>query len=453
VRRIALITTSLALIASACAENGADPGATTPTDASTSISVSPPTSAPDESTVSTTSEAPSPSTTDAADTTGAASTTSTSAPTTQATTTTTTSTTVPPTTEAPIPLDETELVLTEVASGFRQPVFVDAPAGDDRLWVVDQVGVVYLVADGAASVFVDLTDRVTFGGERGLLGLAFHPGFDTNGRFFVHYSGAGGATVVEEHRVGTDPNAAEPDSDQLIFTTPQPASNHNGGMIAFGPDGYLYIALGDGGGADDRYGNGQNRDTPLGAILRIDVDGGDPYAVPAENPFADGGGVPEIWAFGLRNPWRFSFDGDAVWIADVGQRLWEEIDRVDHRDRGLNFGWPIMEGFNCFQQATCSEAGLTLPILEYPHADGACSITGGYVYRGSSIPQLEGAYFYGDFCTGVVSSFFVDGEGVFAQRVWEELRTPGLTSFGTDGAGELYLTSTSGAVYRVEQRT
>jgi len=447
-RRITITIAAAALAVSACA---GDDGATdTPSDPSISVAT---TAASPTTTTST-----APPATEAGTVASPGDTTTTAPPAGVGDDTTPTpETTAPPPadTTAPdvaIPLEDTELALIPVASGFLQPVFLDAPAGDARLFIVDQPGTIHVLSEGGSSVFLDLTERVAFRGEQGLLGMAFHPEFGDNGRFFVHYTGLDGATRLEEYRVSGDPDAADPASGRLVFGFPQPASNHNGGMIAFGPDGHLYVALGDGGGAGDRYGNGQDRETPLGAILRLDVDSAEPYAIPPENPYADGGGAPEIWAIGLRNPWRFSFDGDAMWIGDVGQDAWEEIDRVDHRDRGLNLGWPIMEGSRCFAADDCDTGGLTLPIHEYPHGDGSCSVTGGYVYRGSAVPQLQGAYFFGDYCTGRISSFFVDPEGVYAERQWPGLTTPGLTSFGTDGFGELYVIASAGEVYRVGRR-
>jgi glucose/arabinose dehydrogenase len=343
------------------------------------------------------------------------------------------------------------LRLTEVASGFGQPVFVDAPAGDDRLFIVDQPGAIELVSAGERlGTFLDVRDRVSFGGEQGLLGLAFHPGYPADPRFYVHYTALDGAGIIAEYRVSDDPTRADPASERVLLRVPQPAANHNGGMLAFGPDGHLYIALGDGGGANDRFGHGQNRETVLGAILRVDVDG-DPYAIPAANPFADGGGAPEIWAFGLRNPWRFSFDGDLAYIADVGQNAWEEINVVDHRTAGPNFGWPVLEASTCFAAAGCEREGFESPVFEYPHRDGACSVTGGYVYRGATIPELAGAYFFGDFCSGAVTAFRLGGTEISELRDWPDLTAPGLTSFGTDGAGELYLTTTAGSVFRIDR--
>jgi glucose/arabinose dehydrogenase len=237
----------------------------------------------------------------------------------------------------------------------------------------------------------------------------------------------------------------------VLLEIDQPAGNHNGGMVAFGPDGYLWISTGDGGGANDQFDQGQRPDTLLGTMLRIDVDG-DPYAVPTANPFADGGeGAAEVWAYGLRNPWRFSFDGDRLYIADVGQNEIEEVDVVEVEQReALNFGWPIMEGTNCFRSSSCSSDGLVLPVVEYPHGEG-CSVTGGYVYRGTAIPELVGHYFYGDYCSGWVRSFLVADDGsVGEEREWLPRGTlAGLTSFGVDATGELYAMTTNGTIWRI----
>jgi glucose/arabinose dehydrogenase len=374
-------------------------------------------------------------------------------------------TAAPPPTEAPatteamtttttepassIPLDQVEFSLTPVIDGLRRPVFVTAPAGDLRLFVLEQPGRVLVVGPDGIGVFLDLTGRVRLGSEQGLLGLAFHPGYASNGRFFAHYTGASGETRVEEFGVSGDPNVADPEAVRVVFTTPQPNTNHNGGMIAFGPDGHLYVALGDGGGANDQYRNGQDTGTPLGAILRLDVDGGDPYAIPEGNPFATGGGAPEIWAWGLRNPWRFAFDGDSMWIGDVGQGAWEEIDVVDHRHPGPNFGWPVLEGTHCFTAADCSAEGTILPVHEYPHEGGACSITGGVVYRGGAVPDLDGAYLFADYCSGEIGAIRVaDGALVEVHEFAATAPTP--TSFGTDGLGEAYVVSAAGTVYRID---
>ena len=345
------------------------------------------------------------------------------------------------------------LQLQQVAGGLTQPLFVDAPAGDQRLFVVEQPGRIRIVSGGnlLGEAFLDITDLVGSGGERGLLGLAFHPQYPANGRFFIHYTDGAGDTRIAEYRVSSNPDRADRAGGRVILTVDQPASNHNGGMLAFGPDGYLYVALGDGGGGADQFGNSQNPETLLGSMLRIDVDSGGSYSVPSGNPFVLGGGAPEVWAIGLRNPWRFSFDGQRLYVADVGQGQWEEINVLTTASGGANLGWSIMEGSHCFNPSSgCNRAGLVLPVFEYGHAEG-CSITGGYVYRGSAIPELDGHYFYGDFCSGWVRSFRYTGDGVADPWDWStDLGTVGsLTSFGTDGFGELYVVSGQGDVFRI----
>ncbi len=342
-----------------------------------------------------------------------------------------------------------------VADGFVAPVFVTAPAGDGRLFVVDQPGKIWIVQDGVRldQPFLDVSDIIAYGGERGLLGLAFHPNYADNGRFFVDYTNSEGNTRVVEYRVSSDPNRADPESAKVILGFDQPASNHNGGWLGFGPDGYLYISTGDGGGANNQYGNGQNPNSLLAKILRLDIDHGDPYAIPPENPWANGGGVPEAFVWGLRNPWRVSFDGDNLYIGDVGQGRWEEVDVITTADAGANFGWSIMEGMHCFEADNCDETGLTLPVHEYSHGVG-CSITGGYVYRGAAIPALDGAYFFADYCIGFVSSFRVVDGAMTDYHPWAaEIGNVGqVLSFGEDAAGELYITSANGRVYKIVPR-
>lgn len=348
-------------------------------------------------------------------------------------------TTVPPSTV----LGSFAPVLTPVAAGFAQPVFLDAPVGDDRLFIVDQTGVVFVIDGGDPMTFLDITDRVRMAGEQGLLGLAFDPA-DVD-RFFLHYTDAAGSSVVEGF---TGAANGSPISSGVVLTVEQPASNHNGGMLAFGPDGYLWIALGDGGRANDAFNNGQRPDTLLGTLLRIDVRA-DPYVIPASNPFADGVlGDPEVYFFGLRNPWRFSFDGTDVWIGDVGQGELEEVDRLPVTDAGANLGWPIFEGTDCFR-SPCAADGLVVPVTEYRHSDG-CSITGGYVYRGEALPEFVGQYFFGDFCTGFIRTFDPATGDV---TDWsEQLGTVSeLTSFGTDGHGNLYVLSGQGTIYRIDR--
>ena len=336
---------------------------------------------------------------------------------------------------------------------FDDPVFIThAGDGSDRLFIVEQRGVIVAVSEstpGEAATFLDISDRVNRGGsEEGLLGLAFDPAFAENGRFFVYYSAAGPRRSVLSRfeRLG---DGANPDSELVILEVEQPFRNHNGGMIAFGPDGHLYVALGDGGSADDPQGNGQDPSTLLGSVLRIDVRNASeaqPYVAPPDNPFAsDGRGRPEVWAYGMRNPWRFSFDRETgeLWAGDVGQGEFEEIDIVR---AGANYGWNTMEGAHCFERSVCDQSGLTLPVAEYSHAQG-CSVTGGYVYRGSAVPSLAGWYVYGDFCSGRIWAVPADGqqglEGV-------EIADSGfsVSSFGEDANGELYVIDYGGSVYR-----
>ncbi|MDH3260212.1 MAG: PQQ-dependent sugar dehydrogenase [Acidimicrobiia bacterium] len=367
---------------------------------------------------------------------------------------TTTEAVTPTTTVSPL----TGLAYEKVAGGLAFPVFVDTPAGDDRLFVVTKDGQIHIIKDGKTLVepFLDISEQTNNDGEQGLLGLAFHPDYAANGLFYVHYSDRHGDTKIFEYRVSSNPDLADPETARLILVTTQPAGNHNGGMIAFGPDGYFYIGLGDGGGANDRYGNGQRPDTVLGALLRLDVDAGRPdggvaYAIPPDNPFVNGGGAAEVWAYGLRNPWRFSFDGDLLYIGDVGQALWEEIDVAAVSTGGLNYGWPIMEGSHCFTPGSgCDTGGLYLPATEYSHGEG-CSVTGGYVYRGSAIPELTGRYLYSDYCGGWLRSFvYEDGAATDAKDHTEQVGAlVNVTSFGTDAWGEIYVTTAGGDVWKV----
>ena len=355
------------------------------------------------------------------------------------------------------PIDATPtLALQLTASGFSSPTFADAPAGDSRLFVTELGGVIRVISGGSVLPlpFLDISGRVLGAGEQGLFGMAFHPNYSTNGRFYVNYIDNSGDTQVSEFTVSGNPDIADVNSERFVLSISQPASNHNGGMLAFGPDGYLYIASGDGGGQNDPNQNGQNTSTLLGTILRIDVDGATPYAVPADNPFVGGGGAAEIWHFGLRNPWRFSFDftDGLLLIGDVGQNAWEEVDVVDASTGGLNFGWDILEASACHEPPTgCSSAGTTLPALEYPLSGGNCSVIGGYVYRGSAIPSLNGHYFYGDVCAGWIRSFVYQGGAVTSPVDWTgDLGSVGaIFSFGTDGAGELYVVSGTGSIYKI----
>ena len=363
----------------------------------------------------------------------------------------------------PADLASLRLRLLPVADGLRGPLFVThAGDGSGRLFVVEQPGVIRVIADGnlVETPFLDIRDRAgSNASEQGLLGLAFAPDYPGSGQFFVNYTDRSGRTVVARFSVTDEPNVADPGTEFRVLIIDQPAANHNGGMLAFGPDGYLWIGAGDGGAANDRFGNGQNPDTLLGKMLRLDVttNRSVPYLIPGDNPWvsADWDGRDmrdEVWAVGLRNPWRYSFDratGD-LWIADVGQNRYEEVHYVPAGSvGGLNFGWPIMEGTHCFPQtADCQRTGLEIPVAEYAHGTGDCSITGGYVYRGAQFPALAGVYLYGDYCSGKIWGLARAGDG---WRSAELLPTGiNISSFGEDQAGELYITDLRrGGVYRV----
>ena len=355
------------------------------------------------------------------------------------------------------------LVVAPIASGLIGPVGVtNAGDGSNRLFVSQQAGQIRVIdLDGRLrpEPFVDLSGRIKAGGEQGLLGLAFHPNFAATGRLFVDYTRAGdGATVISELTASADRGSANPASEKVLLIISQPYANHNGGQLAFGPDGFLYIGMGDGGSGGDPQGNGQSRQTLLGKILRIDVDGspapGKAYAIPNGNPYAaggisPGGGLPEIWAYGLRNPWRFSFDrgtGD-LYIGDVGQNAWEEIDLQPAGSRGgLNYGWNAWEGSHCYSGA-CSVVTAVAPIAEYGHALG-CSVTGGYVYRGARQPALQGIYLFGDYCSGTIFSVPAGGGTLTPKSV----SSTGLniSSFGEGEDGEIYLVDLrAGGLYRV----
>jgi glucose/arabinose dehydrogenase len=358
------------------------------------------------------------------------------------------------------PGDPPSIAFETVADGLDDLTFLThAGDGSGLIYVVEQRGAIRVgTTDGQfrEQPFLDISDRVSFGGERGLLGLAFDPDFAQSRRFFVNYSATDGANVIAEFRAGAaagDP--ADPASERVVLRIEQPFGNHNGGMLAFGPDGMLYISSGDGGGAGDPLEAGQDRTTLLGKLLRIDIDA-DPYAIPADNPFADGadGAQPEIWAYGLRNPWRISFDRQtgALFIADVGQDRWEEVNVQSAGQGGQNYGWNIMEGPECFRQADCEMAGLTMPVAWYPTGND-CAITGGYVYRGSAVGDLDGFYLFSDYCSGTVWALDV----VHALHATDlpapvhEMGGSGIrvTSFGEDEAGELYVVGAAGEVLRI----
>jgi len=351
---------------------------------------------------------------------------------------------------APLPA---ALAVTPVVTGLASPVFLAAPANDPRLFILEQAGRIRIVENGAlvATPFLDIVSQVVSGGERGLLGLAFHPRYATNGFFYVNFTGLDGHTRVMRYTVSANRNVANAGSGKLIIQVNQPYANHNGGMIAFGPDGMLFIGMGDGGSGGDPQNHAQTRSDLLGDMLRLNVDVGDPYTPAAGNPFLGSlPTLPEIWAYGLRNPWRFSFDRVAgnLYIADVGQGSREEVNVVPATQAGLNYGWRIMEGSQCFNAISCTQTGLTLPVIDYTHADG-CSITGGYVYRGSAIPGIVGHYFYSDYCSGWLRSFRFAAGAATEQHDWG-LSLGSVLSFGEDSAGELYiLTANGGQVLRI----
>lgn len=351
------------------------------------------------------------------------------------------------------PAGETAIRLEAVATGLQSPVHVTAPAGDARLFIVEQPGRIRIVENGqlVSTPFLDLSTRVSSGGERGLLSVAFHPRYAQNGFLYVNYTDRNGDTRIERYHVSADRNRADPASASLVIGIAQPASNHNGGLVAFGPDGLLYVGMGDGGGAGDPQEAAQDVRNLLGKMLRLDVDGAQPYAIPATNPYAARTDARrEIWALGLRNPWRFSWDRVAgtLLVADVGQNRLEEVNVVPSTQPGVNYGWDEMEGSGCFEPATgCRREGLTLPALEYTHDDG-CSITGGFVYRGQDVAGLRGHYLYADYCEGWIRGFrYADGQAV-DRRTWLE-GVGNITSFGEDSRGELYVVVQSGTVYRI----
>lgn len=333
---------------------------------------------------------------------------------------------------------QAELAVEPVARGLDAPVHLTAPAGDDRLFVVEQEGRIRIIKGGRVldRPFLDIARKVASGGERGLLSMAFHPRYRENGFFYVNYTDREGDTQIERYRVSADPDVADSASVRPLLRIEQPYSNHNGGHVLFGPDGMLYIGTGDGGAGGDPHGHGQNRSSLLGKLLRMDVDAAEPR--------------PEIWALGLRNPWRMAFDQPTglLYIADVGQNRWEEINVQPADRRDLNYGWNRMEGAHCYGLPVCRRAGLVEPLVEYSHDDG-CSITGGVVYRGKRLPFLAGHYLYSDYCSGFLRSFRYVNGAVVERRQWPVGDLGSVYSFGEDAAGEVYIVSGNGTVYRL----
>jgi glucose/arabinose dehydrogenase len=337
-----------------------------------------------------------------------------------------------------------------VASGFDRPVDLQqAGDGSGRLFIIEKVGRIRVFQDGQLldTPYLNITDRVGSGGnEQGLLGLAFHPNYEVNGLLFVNYTDTSGDTIISRFRVTGDPNVADHIGETVLLRVSQPFRNHNGGVLAFGPDGYLYAGLGDGGSGGDPQGNGQSLDTWLGKILRLDVDSAEPYAIPSDNPFGD-----EIWAYGLRNPWRMSFDSQTgdLYIGDVGQNQWEEIDFVSAgTPGGMNFGWNYLEGTHPYEGSPPQGAQLVPPVAEYSHSQG-CSVTGGYVYRGA-MPEWNGIYLYADYCSGIVWGLIRSDGGWQDQVLFSGVGS--ITSFGQDESGEVYLILDSGQILLLTAR-
>jgi glucose/arabinose dehydrogenase len=358
------------------------------------------------------------------------------------------------------------LELTVVATGLENVTAIAAPRGDERVFVVEQEGRVRVIKDGELldEPFLDVAPFVTTEGlEQGLLGLAFHPWFADNGKFYVSYTNRNGDSRVEQYVASDGADVADVAAGVEVLAIDQPHEYHNGGGLEFGPDGYFYVSLGDGGGVGDTYGNGQRADTLLGAVLRIDVNAAEPYAIPPDNPFVEEGGAPEVWAYGLRNPWRVAVDPveRTVYIADVGQADTEEVDIVGLEESGLNFGWPVVEAEDCFESddkggntgaiTDCDDSGFTPPMVTYSHRDG-CAVIGGPVYRGQAIPELYGHFVYADWCRGWVRSLRY-GEGVVTDETdWsDDIGDVGrIVAVGSDGFGELYVGTDAGIVYRID---
>ena len=338
-----------------------------------------------------------------------------------------------------------------IANGLDRPLDVqNAGDGSGRLFIVEQAGRIMVYQNGAVlpAPFLDIVQEVgSTGNEQGLLGLAFQPDYAHNGQFFVNYTDRKGDTVIARFKVSADPNVADAASETALLHVDQPYSNHNGGVLAFGPDGYLYAGLGDGGSQGDPSGNGQRTGVLLGKILRIDVNSGNPYSIPRDNPFGN-----EVWAYGLRNPWRFSFDratGD-LYIGDVGQNSWEEIDFLPAGSPGgSNLGWNIMEGNHAYKGG--DQGGLIPPVAEYSHAEGGCSVSGGYVYRGADLPEWQGVYLYADYCSGNVWGLLQKDQGGWDNALLFS-NVGRITSFGLDEAGEVFITDHSGSVYLLAKK-
>ena len=353
------------------------------------------------------------------------------------------------------------VVLTPIAGGLDAPVHVtSARDGSGRLFVVEQTGLIRIIQGGVVlgTPFLDLSDAISHGSEQGLLGLAFHPQFKTNGLFFVNYTRTNGDTVINRYRVsGSNPNVAVRSSALRIMTIDQPYANHNGGTLQFGPDGYLYIGMGDGGSSGDPGNRAQDVTSLLGKLLRIDINGSvgtRHYRIPSSNPYVGRKGRNEIWSRGLRNPWKFSFDRTTgtLWVGDVGQGRYEEIDRSGgpHPGRGLNYGWRVLEGRHCYRPASgCNRTGKVMPVVEYGHSEG-CSVTGGYAYRGTTVPALYGRYVFADYCSGTIWSIPRNPSGSTATKSLVLSTSMNISSFGETASNELLVVDRGGTIYRFD---
>jgi len=350
------------------------------------------------------------------------------------------------------------IALQAVATGLSSPLLATAPTGDSRLFIVERPGRIRIVKNGTllSTPFLDVSSRVGTTGEGGLLSVAFDPAYATNGFFYVDFTDLSGNIAVERFQVSANPDVADPSPLRILSIAHPVNTNHYGGLVAFGPDGFLYVGVGDGGGAGDVPRNAQNLNVLLGKLLRLDVRNASlvqPYAIPTDNPFATSNTQRrEIWAYGLRNPWRYAFDAPSgqLYIGDVGQDRREEIDVVPAATGGINFGWNIVEGTLCYPNDPCNKAGTTLPVLDYPHdSTGGCSISGGFVYRGNAIAGLKGRYVYSDFCSGFLRSILVVNGAATEAIDWNITSVGQILSFGLDAAGELYMLGANGTVYRL----
>jgi glucose/arabinose dehydrogenase len=337
-------------------------------------------------------------------------------------------------------------------------LYLTAPAGDSRKFVVTQQGEIFVIKNGTllSTPFLDLRGTVFYDGEEGLLSMAFHPNYASNGYFYVYYTDQSGHIVIQRYRVSGNADVADAASAQTLLSFAHGVGNF-GGLLTFGPDGKLYAGIGDGAGANT---TGQDSSVYLGKILRFDVDAGSPYAVPSNNPYAGSGhgeAKPEIWAKGVRNPWRYTFDASTnrLYVADVGEAITEEVNVVSSAQAGVNYGWPVMEGDQCFLEQTCTETGLQLPVLTYTHAThGACAVIGGFVYRGTQLPEINGHYFYSDVCAGGVKSFrYSNDSGAVDKITWDVGTTGHAQSFGRDGSGELYFINNDGVISKIVRGT